>query len=141
MKERILVDDIKQLPMVKAFIEIGNQHLGSLGFTEHSFRHAGLVASIAEGLGQRRHIGHRPRFIAQHAMGVGRQSGHQRTPRCHTDGAFGVCLGVVNAVGSQLIERRCSHSRMPGCSQQRTGPLVDGNQEYIRMILHHIGGL
>lgn len=47
MKERIVVEDIKQLPMVKAFIQTGNQHLGAMGFTEHSFRHANLVASIS----------------------------------------------------------------------------------------------
>lgn len=53
MKDRILLEDVKKVPMVKAFIEIGNQHLGSLGFTEHSFRHAGLVASIAANILER----------------------------------------------------------------------------------------
>ena len=48
--ERILVEDIKSLPMVKTFIEVGNRHLGSLGYTEHSFRHAGLVANISENI-------------------------------------------------------------------------------------------
>lgn len=53
MKDRVLVEDIKKLPLVKAFIEIGNQHLGVMGYTEHSFRHAGLVSNIAANILER----------------------------------------------------------------------------------------
>lgn len=53
MKDRILVEDIKKLEMVKTFIETGNQHLGAMGFTEHSFRHAGLVANISANILER----------------------------------------------------------------------------------------
>lgn len=52
-EKRILVDDIKKLPMVQAFIELGNKNLGALGYTEHSFRHAGLVSSIASNILER----------------------------------------------------------------------------------------
>ncbi|MTI94981.1 MAG: HD domain-containing protein [Firmicutes bacterium] len=47
MSKPITVEDVKKLPMVQTFIEIGNEHLGAMGFTEHSYRHAGLVAKIA----------------------------------------------------------------------------------------------
>lgn len=50
MKNQITVEDVKKLPMVKSFIEMGNQHLGAMGFTEHSFRHAGLVSNIASNI-------------------------------------------------------------------------------------------
>jgi hypothetical protein len=51
--KRILVDDIKKLPVVQAFIESGNKNLGAMGYTEHSFRHAGLVSSIASNILER----------------------------------------------------------------------------------------
>jgi len=53
MSQPIHVEQIKKLPMVKTFIEIGNQHLGSMGFTEHSFRHAGLVSNISSNILER----------------------------------------------------------------------------------------
>lgn len=53
MSERIKVEDVRKMPMVKAFIEIGNQHLGAMGYTEHSFRHAGLVSSISSNILER----------------------------------------------------------------------------------------
>lgn len=54
MKEnKILVEDIKGLPIVQAFIASGNQNLGAMGYTEHSFRHAGLVSNIASNILER----------------------------------------------------------------------------------------
>jgi metal-dependent HD superfamily phosphatase/phosphodiesterase len=53
MSDRILVEDIRKLPMVKSFVEIGNQHLGAMGFTEHSYRHAGLVSNISSNILER----------------------------------------------------------------------------------------
>jgi len=53
MRGKLLVEQIRSLPMVKSFIEIGNNSLGALGFTEHSFRHAGLVSSIASNVLER----------------------------------------------------------------------------------------
>jgi len=50
---KIQVEDVKRLPMVQAFIESGNQNLGAMGYTEHSFRHAGLVSSIASNILER----------------------------------------------------------------------------------------
>lgn len=47
MGKRVCLEDIKGKPMVITFIEFGNKHLGAMGFTEHSFRHAGLVANIS----------------------------------------------------------------------------------------------
>jgi len=53
LKEKVTIDVIKKLPMVRSFIEFGNEHLGALGYTEHSFRHAGLVASISANILER----------------------------------------------------------------------------------------
>ncbi len=46
MEEIIRLDDIKKHVMVKAYIAKANEHLGEIGFTEHGFRHAGLVSNI-----------------------------------------------------------------------------------------------
>ncbi|MGE5653221.1 MAG: HD domain-containing protein [Bacillota bacterium] len=44
------LQQIKTHPMVTSFIQQGDVHLASIGFTEHSFRHAGLVSHIAENI-------------------------------------------------------------------------------------------
>jgi len=51
--KKIQVEDIKKLPMVQSFIETGNQNLGAMGYTEHSYRHAGLVSNIASNILER----------------------------------------------------------------------------------------
>ncbi|MBO8136540.1 MAG: HD domain-containing protein [Desulfotomaculum sp.] len=44
----VTLDDIKANPIIDACIRKGNEFLGSMGFTEHSYRHINLVSSIAE---------------------------------------------------------------------------------------------
>ena len=41
---------IKKDPVINAFIQKADEHLGTLGFTEHGFRHAGLVSSISQNI-------------------------------------------------------------------------------------------
>ncbi|HHT47170.1 MAG TPA: HD domain-containing protein [Firmicutes bacterium] len=43
----ITLDDIKTNPTATAYIQKANDNLGSLGFTEHGFRHNNLVADTA----------------------------------------------------------------------------------------------
>ncbi len=50
MEKVVSLADVQAHPMVKTFIEFGNQHLGVMGYTEHSFRHATLVANIASNI-------------------------------------------------------------------------------------------
>jgi hypothetical protein len=57
--KKITVEEVKRLPLVQAFIETGNKNLGAMGYTEHSFRHAGLVSSIASNILER--LGYPPR--------------------------------------------------------------------------------
>ncbi|GHT66005.1 phosphohydrolase [Endomicrobiia bacterium] len=44
----VTLEDVKRNPTVNAFIKSANDYLGTIGYTEHGMRHAGLVASIAE---------------------------------------------------------------------------------------------
>jgi metal-dependent HD superfamily phosphatase/phosphodiesterase len=41
---------IKKDPLITAFIQKADEHLGAMGFTEHGFRHAGLVSSISQNI-------------------------------------------------------------------------------------------
>jgi len=43
----LALDTVRQDSEVQAFIRQANKNLGVLGFTEHGFRHVGLVANIA----------------------------------------------------------------------------------------------
>lgn len=42
--------DIEQDPEIRAMIEAADRNLGVLGYTEHGFRHVGLVSKIARGV-------------------------------------------------------------------------------------------
>lgn len=44
----ISLDTVKEHPLVKALITASDEYLNALGYTEHSFRHAGLVAKITK---------------------------------------------------------------------------------------------
>ena len=41
---------VKADPEVQAFIRNANRNLGVIGYTEHGFRHVGLVANIARNI-------------------------------------------------------------------------------------------
>lgn len=43
----ITLDNIKNNPIIDSFIRNGNQYLGILGFTDHSYQHLTLVSNIA----------------------------------------------------------------------------------------------
>src|SRR5829696_2685490 len=43
----LTLDVVRADPEVQAYIRQANKNLGVLGFTEHGFRHVGLVANIA----------------------------------------------------------------------------------------------
>lgn len=44
----ITLEEIKTNPIIDSCIRKGNEFLGAMGFTEHSYRHINLVSSIAE---------------------------------------------------------------------------------------------
>ena len=46
----VTLDDIKKNPVIDSFIRKGNEYLGVMGFTEHSYRHVNLVSSIAKNI-------------------------------------------------------------------------------------------
>lgn len=49
----ITLSDIKKNPVIDTCIQKGNEYLGVMGFTEHSYRHINLVSSIAKNILER----------------------------------------------------------------------------------------
>ncbi|MCS7151593.1 MAG: HD domain-containing protein [Endomicrobia bacterium] len=45
--KKVTVEDLKQNSIVRSFIEAANEYLGSIGYTEHGFRHVMLVSEVA----------------------------------------------------------------------------------------------
>lgn len=43
----VTLETVRRNPKVKTFIEAANQQMNALGYTEHGFRHAGIVAETA----------------------------------------------------------------------------------------------
>ncbi|MBC7106133.1 MAG: HD domain-containing protein [Firmicutes bacterium] len=56
----VVLEDVKADPLVDSFIRRGNEYLGVLGFTEHSYRHLNLVAGTARNILER--LGYPPRL-------------------------------------------------------------------------------
>lgn len=48
--KRVTLVDLKEDPIVQGYIEGGNKHLETIGFTEHGLRHVGLVSHIASNI-------------------------------------------------------------------------------------------
>jgi len=44
------LQDIKKQKLIDSFIRKGNQFLGAIGYTEHSYRHVNLVSNIARNI-------------------------------------------------------------------------------------------
>ncbi|MCK9582696.1 MAG: HD domain-containing protein [Endomicrobiales bacterium] len=49
-KSGITLQKVKAHPLVNNFISAANEYLGAIGYTEHGFRHVGLVASVAHNI-------------------------------------------------------------------------------------------
>jgi metal-dependent HD superfamily phosphatase/phosphodiesterase len=44
----VTLTEVQTSPVIKAFIDKGNQHLAAMGFTDHGFLHLTLVSSISQ---------------------------------------------------------------------------------------------
>lgn len=49
-KEQVTLDTVRRNPKIRTFIEATNEQMDALGYTEHGFRHAGIVAESAKNL-------------------------------------------------------------------------------------------
>jgi hypothetical protein len=51
--------DVRRDPRVKTYIEKANEQMTAIGYTEHGFRHAGIVAGVARGIPRQLGLGER----------------------------------------------------------------------------------
>jgi metal-dependent HD superfamily phosphatase/phosphodiesterase len=58
---RVTLADITASPDVRAMIEVADEYLGAIGYTEHGFRHASLVSHIAGNIMKR--LGYDERMV------------------------------------------------------------------------------
>jgi metal-dependent HD superfamily phosphatase/phosphodiesterase len=63
-KASVTLDAVKADPEVQAFIRNANRNLGAIGYTEHGFRHVGLVANIARNILKRMGFDRRQQELA-----------------------------------------------------------------------------
>jgi metal-dependent HD superfamily phosphatase/phosphodiesterase len=49
----ITLRDVRRNPEVKTYIEKANEQMAAIGYTEHGFRHAGIVAGVSRGIPHR----------------------------------------------------------------------------------------
>ena len=63
-KSSVTLDAVKADPEVQAFIRNANRNLGVIGYTEHGFRHVGLVANIARNILKRMGFDRRQQELA-----------------------------------------------------------------------------
>jgi metal-dependent HD superfamily phosphatase/phosphodiesterase len=63
-KASVSLDAVKADLEVQAFIRNANRNLGAIGYTEHGFRHVGLVANIARNILKRMGFDRRPQELA-----------------------------------------------------------------------------
>lgn len=49
-KDIVTLDRVRRDPKVKIFLEAANEQMNALGYTEHGFRHAGIVAETARSI-------------------------------------------------------------------------------------------
>jgi metal-dependent HD superfamily phosphatase/phosphodiesterase len=63
-KASVALDTVKADPEVQAFIRSANRNLGAIGYTEHGFRHVGLVANIARNILKRMGFDRRQQELA-----------------------------------------------------------------------------
>ena len=47
MGKFVTLVDVKKHPLTHSYLEKANEHLGRMGWTEHGYRHCGLVSNIA----------------------------------------------------------------------------------------------
>ena len=58
---RVTIAEVVASPEVKAMIEVADDYLGAIGYTEHGFRHANLVSHIAGNIMRR--LGYEERLV------------------------------------------------------------------------------
>ncbi len=116
----ITLEEVRQDPRVKTFIQKANDYLGVLGYTEHGFRHTGLVAREARNILNELDFDQREgelAAIAGYLHDIGNVSG--RKGHCQA-GAL-IALDILQSLGmpmyevAEVISAIGNHDEEDGC--------------------------
>lgn len=59
--KQVTLEDVKNHPQVEAFLQKADEHMKAIGYTEHGFRHANIVAKTAAEILNK--LGHKKRMV------------------------------------------------------------------------------
>lgn len=120
--KRITLEDIKKDPVVDSFIRKGNEYLGVMGFTEHSYRHLHLVSSIAGNILKR--LNHPPREAELAAIaGYLHDIGNVVSRNDHGISGALIAYSVLNRTGMDPDEIACVISAIANHEEQYGHPV------------------
>ena len=101
--DNITLDDIRKNPKVKTYIEAANNQMNALGYTEHGFRHAGIVAQTAHSIMAGLQQGSRAAELAA-ISGYLHDIGNAVSRMGHTDTAALMAFVLLNEMGMPAAE-------------------------------------
>lgn len=95
----ITLEKVKEHFLVKKFIEQANNYLGSIGFTEHGFRHVSLVSAVAKNILD--HLNY-PKKLSELAAIAGylHDIGNVVNRKDHGQSAALIAMRILNELGS-----------------------------------------
>lgn len=96
--ELLALEDIKRDPEVDVYIRKGNDHLGAMGFTEHSYRHLNLVSNVSRNILER--LGHPDREVELAAIaGYLHDIGNVISRHDHGQSGAILAFSILNRMG------------------------------------------
>jgi uncharacterized protein len=102
-KATVTLEDVQAHPGVQTFITLADRYLGELGYTEHGFRHAGLVAKIAYNVLDR--LGHENRMCELAAIsGYLHDLGNFVSRTMHSQSGAAISYDLLKDVGMSYGE-------------------------------------
>jgi len=120
----ITLQDVKANPILDSFIRKGNQYLGAMGFTEHSYRHVNLVSSIARNILERLGYPERDTELAAIA-GYLHDVGNVVSRNDHGISGALICFQVLTSMGMPPDEVATVISAIANHEEQYGQPVND----------------
>ncbi|MGI9252749.1 MAG: HD domain-containing protein [Thermomicrobiales bacterium] len=96
-------ETVKSDPEVHAYIQVANENLGVLGFTEHGFRHVSLVSSIARNVLRLLGYDERQQELAAIA-GYLHDIGNVVSRHAHAQSSALLCHVILNRLGMNPVD-------------------------------------
>ncbi|MHB1000437.1 MAG: HD domain-containing protein [Armatimonadota bacterium] len=99
----ITLRDVKRDERVKTYIEMANAQMVAIGYTEHGFRHAGIVAGVAQGIPRQLGLGTRESELAAIA-GYLHDIGNVINRNLHTETGAVLAQNIISSMGMDPME-------------------------------------